>query len=159
MAELEGQLSLLDAIKDELEGEPTAARAIKILDQARELGWTDNPFASFTVRLTRDDGLPFFATWHMSHNPETAKRSWRFAGARASNGQALAYNDIKTYLNDPRVIEPEMPDELAEAAEHENPDQTEADALEALRPLTPGFGIPAPPTWAPTDWSALLGGA
>lgn len=151
MSELKGQLSILDAIRDELKGEPTPARAIRILDQAAELGWTENPYCSFVIRLTREDAKPFYARWDMSHNPETGKRSWRFAHAQASNGQRLAFRDIQTYLEDPRVIEPFPPDELCEAAEHDNPDQTVAAALEALRPITEP-AIPA------TDWSVLLNG-
>lgn len=150
MTELEGQISIFDAIGDELEGEPTPSRAIKILDEARELGWTENPACSFVVRLTREDALPFFARWDMAHNPETGKRSWRFQGARAINGQPLNFNDIKLYLNDPNLIYPEPPDEAAEAAEFENPDQTDEQALEALKPI-------AKPDPALTDWGALLG--
>lgn len=150
MPELEGQLSIFDALKNELEGEPTPARAIKILDEARQLGWTHNPACSFVIRLTREDALPFFARWDMAHNPETGKRSWRFQGARAINGQPLNFNDIKLYLNDPDLIYPEPPDEAAEAAAHEDPDQTDEQALEALKPL-------AKPAIPSTDWSALLG--
>lgn len=149
MAELKGQLDLLDAIRDELEGDNTPARAIKILEYARELGWTENPFASFTIRLTREDGLPFFATWHLVM-AESGKLSYRFAGARAMNGQALAFGDIKTYLEDPRVIFPEPPDELCEAAEYDDPGQTIQGALGAVAPLSkpdPAYinGPPAKP--------------
>src|SRR5579859_2475548 len=142
-------MDIFDVLPDELGGEPSAARAIKILDEAKELGWTENPFVSLVVRLTREDAKPFFARWDLSIHPETVKRSWRFAKAYASNGQALAYGDIRTYLNDPSVIYPEPPDELCEAAEYDNPDQTEAAALEALRPLTQ-------PEILSTDWSSLL---
>ena len=150
MPELEGQVSIFDVLKDELDGEPTPARAIKILDEAEELGWTHNPACSFVIRLTREDALPFFARWDMAHNPETGKRSWRFQGARAVNGQPLNFNDIKLYLQDPDLIYPEAPDSAAEAAGHEDPDNTEAQALEALKPIAkpePGF----------TDWGSLLG--
>jgi hypothetical protein len=150
MAELKGQMDIFDVLTDELSGEPTPARAISILETAKELGWTENAHSSFVIRLTRGDGLPFYARWDMNHNPETGKRSWRFAGARAINGQPLAYGDIKAYLEDPRLIYPEPPDELCEAAEHDNPDQTEAGALEALRPI-------AKPAIPATDWGALLG--
>jgi hypothetical protein len=149
MAELPGQMDIFDVLADELNGEPTPARAVSILETAKELGWRENPFCSFVVRLTRDDGLPFYARWDMGFNPETGKRSWRFQGARAINGQPLAYGDIKTYLADPSVIYPEPPDELCEAAEHDNPDQTEAGALEALKPVTE-------PEIPSTDWGALL---
>jgi len=149
MPELPGQMDILDAIADELNGEPTPSRAVSILETAKELGWRENPFCSFVIRLTRDDALPFYARWDLSVHPETGKRSWRFAKAYASNGQALAYGDIKTYLNDPSVIYPDPPDELCEAAEHDNPGQTEAAALEALKPLTE-------PEILSTDWSSLL---
>jgi len=131
----EGQMDIFDVLPDELAGEPSPARAIKILDQAKELGWTLNPFASLVIRLTRDDALPFFAKWDLSVS-ESGKKSWRFTGARAANGQPLAYGDIKAYLEDPRVIYPEPPDELCEAAEHENPDRTMEGAVKALAPLT-----------------------
>lgn len=147
MSELKGQVDMFDALEGELGGEPSAARALKILDQARELGWVENPFASLVVRLNRPDAKPFFARWDLSHNPETGKRSWRFRHAWAANGQPLAFNDIKTYLEDPTVIEPEMPDELAEAVEHEDPAQTMEGAIEALKPLTEP---------APFDWGAFL---
>ena len=147
MAELAGQMTIFDALEDELGGEPSAARAIKILDTALELGWTENPFASLVIRLNRPDAKPFFARWDLSHNPETGKRSWRFKHAWASNTQPLAFGDIKTYLEDPSVIEPEMPDELAEAAEHEDPGQLVEGAIEALKPLTDP---------APFDWGAFL---
>ena len=149
MAELKGQMDIFDVLPGEIEGEPSAARVIKLLDEAKELGWTENPFVSLVVRLTRDDAKPFYARWEMGFNPETGKRSWRFAKAFASNTQPLAFGDIKTYLEDPSVIFPEPPDELCEAAEHDNPDQTMAGALEALKPITQP-SIPA------SDWSALL---
>jgi hypothetical protein len=151
MPELKGQMDLLDAIQDELGGEPSPARALKILDEARELGWTENPFSSFVVRLTREDAKPFYARWDLSVSA-SGKKSWRFHGARAANGQPLAFADIKTYLNDPRVIEPEMPDDLCEAAGVEDPEQTEAGALEALRPVLPQASAPIPAA----DWGALL---
>lgn len=147
MAELKGQMTIYDALEDELGGEPSAARAISILKTAEKLGWTENPYASLVIRLTRSDALPFYARWDLSFDPKTAKRSWRFAHAQAANGQKLAYVDIGTYLNDPRVIYPDPPDELAEAAEHEDPGQTMEAAVAALRPLTEP---------APVDWGAFL---
>ena len=95
MPELEGQVSIFDVLKDELDGEPTPARAIKILDEAEELGWTHNPACSFVIRLTREDALPFFARWDMAHNPETGYRSWGIQGARAVNGPPLNINNNK----------------------------------------------------------------
>jgi hypothetical protein len=141
---------LLDAVKDELGGEPSAARAMKILDQARELGWTENPYCSLVIRLARPGdelALPFFARWDLSVHPETGKKSWRFAGARAANGQPLAYNDIKTYLEDPSVIYPEPPSDP-----EDDTDEAVAEALEALSPLTG----PEPSIIPGADWSILL---
>jgi hypothetical protein len=150
MPELKGQMEIFDVLADELAGEPSAARAVSILETAKDLGWTENPSCSFVIRLTRDDAKPFYARWDLGVS-ETGKKSWRFQGARAINGQPLAFGDIKTYLEDPSVIYPEPPDELAEAAEHEDPDQTEAGALEALKPLTTP-SIPSP------DWGAIFSG-
>lgn len=156
MTELKGQLSILDAIKDELEGEPSAARAIKILDEAAELGWAENPFASLVIRLTREDALPFYARWDMSCNPETGKRRWRFAGARAINGQPLAYGDIKTYLEDPSVIYPEPPSDPEDDTEESV--KTALGALKILTEPDPAYkdGPPAPAGIPPLDWGALL---
>jgi hypothetical protein len=137
MSALKGQLDMFDVLLDELEGEPTPARAIGVLNLARELGWANNPFASFTIRLTREDALPFFATWHFIHNQETGKRSWRFAGARAQNGQALNYNDIKVYLQDPDVIHPEPP-----TSPEDDSDEAFRTALGGLDPLGPTASLP-----------------
>lgn len=144
MAELPGQLDIFSAIQAEVEGEPSAARALKVLTAAKENGWTENPYASLVLRLTRDDGLPFFCGWDLSFDPASGKRSWRFRGGRASNGQALNYQDVFTYLADPSVIHPEMPDEFCEAAQSEDLGQTEAGAMEALKPILPpeyGWGV------------------
>jgi hypothetical protein len=150
MAELPGQMSIHDVLADEVEGEPSAARALKVLAAAKDAGWTENPYTSLVLRLTREDARPFFARWDLSFDPATGRKSWRFQGARAGNGQALSYQDIFLYLDDPSVIEADPPDELAEAAGHEDPDQTEASALKALAPLT-GPATPA----IPMDWSIL----
>lgn len=151
---------LLDAAKDELDGEPSASRALKLLDTAAELGWTENPAASFVIRLTREDALPFYARWDLSYNPETGKRSWRFAKAFASNSQPLAYNDIKTYLEDPDVIYPEPP-----TSPEDDTDEVFRTALGSLDPLGPTpvlpsrTGQPAKAAAAKAaDWGALLNG-
>lgn len=96
---------------DELGGALSALppRVRKVLDAAEENGWMENPFTSLVVRLTREDGLPFYATWHWVG--VDGKRSWRFQGAYAKNGQALNYNDIFVYLEDPAVIYPEPPED------------------------------------------------
>lgn len=145
---------LIDALKDEIEmGEPTAARAMKILDQAGELGWTENPVVSLVLRLTRDDALPFFARWDLTVTNE-GKRSWRFQGARAQNGQPLAFNDIKVYLADPDVIHPEPP-----TNPEDDSDESFRTALGSLDPLGPtAYPEPkaAPAAVKADGWGALL---
>lgn len=100
---------LIEGVGGEIAGEPTCARALKVLDAAKANGWVENTHCSLVLRLTRDDAEPFFASWDLSFNPDTGKPSWRFTGARAKNGQPLNYNDIFIYLEDPRVIYPEPP--------------------------------------------------
>jgi hypothetical protein len=159
VAELEGQTTIFDHLKDELDGEPTAARAMKMLDQAEELGWTESPFVSLVIRLTREDAIPFFARWDLAVSKE-GKRSWRFQGARAANGQPLNFNDIKVYLNDPDVIHPEMP-----SIPEDDSDESVRTALGALAYISkpdPAY-INGPPGRAGlkpydlADWGALLG--
>jgi len=109
----------LDTFSDILT-EPLPARVAKVLNAAAEHGWAENPVVSLTIRLAKPDdipeprsgavALPFFATWHLFTDPESGKRSWRFASARAKNGQALNYSDIFIYLEDPDVIYPEPPE-------------------------------------------------
>jgi hypothetical protein len=161
MPELEGQLSILDAIRDELDGEPSPARALKVLDEAGELGWEVGA-CSFVIRLNRDDALPWFARWDLSVS-DAGKKSWKFAGARAQNGQPLAYRDLKVYLSDPDVIHPEPPDSDCEAAEFDNPDQTIRGALGAVAPISkpdPAYVNGPPRLTGPDlfDWGALLNG-
>ena len=79
----------VEPVKDELAGEPSPARALKVLDEASELGWEIGA-CSFVIRLDRDDALPWFARWDLSVSDE-GKKSWKFAGARASNGQLFRY--------------------------------------------------------------------
>ena len=152
MAELKGQLDILDAIKDELEN-PSASRAFGILDMAKEYGWTENPFTSLVIRLTHPDGRPFFARWDLSIT-EAGKRSWRFQGARAVNGQALNYNDVKLYLQDPTVIEPEPP-----TSPEDDTDEVFRTALGSLDPLGPTASPPVRGKPEPGfhDWGVLLG--
>lgn len=150
MAELEGQLSFFDGVKAELEN-PSGTRAFAILDLAEANGWVLNPFASFTIRLTREDGLPFFATWHVSFNAETGKRSYRFASARASNAQPLNFNDIKIYLTDPSVIFPEPP-----TSPEDDTDEAFRTALGSLDPLGPTASPLRPSSIPALDWGALL---
>jgi hypothetical protein len=90
--------------------EDLPTRVQKILDKSMEEGWWENPYVSLVVRLTKEEALPFFARWDL-HSDPSGKRSWRFHGARAVNGQALNYSDIFLYLEDPTVIHPEPPPE------------------------------------------------
>jgi hypothetical protein len=140
---------------DELGGEPTASRAIKLLDYAAEQGWKENPACSFVIRLTREDALPFYARWDMTYSEDTGKRSWRFNGAMAKNGQKLAYNDIKTYLDDPDVIYPEPP-----TSPEDDTDESFRTALGSLDPLGPTAVPPGANANKPepgfADWGALL---
>ena len=148
---------LTEALKDELDGEPSASRALKVLDLADELGWMVNPVCSFVIRLTRDDAVPFFARWDLGYDEVKAKRSWRFAGARAANGQPLNYNDIKIYLEDPDVILPEPP-----TSPEDDSDEAFRTALGALDPLGPTAVLPprkgqaAKPEPGFDGWGALL---
>jgi hypothetical protein len=95
---------------------PLPPRVVKLLKSAVDNGWEANaPGITFRVRLTKPDddlALPFFIGWDLYLNPETAKWSWRFSGARAKNGQPMNFNDVFTYLEDPSVIYPEPPEEL-----------------------------------------------
>lgn len=94
------------------------ARVLKVLEAAEASGWQLGPTGTTLVaRLYRPDheGLPFFARWDLVSTGE-GKRSWRFHGAMAANGQRLNYRDIFTYLDDPSVIYPEDPDANRPAA-------------------------------------------
>lgn len=151
MPEPKGQLDILEIIKDELE-DSTAKRAFAILDMAREHGWTDNPFTSLVIRLTHPEGRPFFARWDLTVSDE-GKRSWRFQGARANNGQPLNFNDVKLYLQDPTVVEPEPP-----TSPEDDSDEVFRTALGSLDPLGPTYHAEPVKAAAPAaaDWSVLL---
>jgi hypothetical protein len=151
MAELKGQLDIFDVLPGELEGEPSAARALKVLAKAKEEGWTENPHCSLVLRLTRGDALPFFARWDLSFDPETGKKSWRFQGARAQNGQPLNYNDIAIYLEDPDVIYPDPP-----TGPEDDTDEVFRTALGSLDPLGPTASPLARSKPEFTGWAALL---
>lgn len=100
---------LFDLTVKEVISDPTAAKAIKLLAKAREEGWHENPFTSLVIRLGKDGAVPFFIRWDLGVGTG-GKPSWRFAGARAANGQQLNYNDALLYLEDQTVILPEDPD-------------------------------------------------
>lgn len=92
-------------------------RALNIIDQAEELGWTVGK-VSLCVRLSKpEDGLalPFYATFVVNgRTPKTGKVSWSFFGAMAKNNQPLSEDDIAIYLANPEVIWPEPPEETTE---------------------------------------------
>lgn len=110
-----GAAALAAAALDE-----TPKRILAVLEAASELGWTQGR-VSLCVRLSRPGdmpdragnvALPFYVTWTLDgFTPKTGRPSWHFAGARASNGQALNEADIMVYLEDPSVIHPEPPPE------------------------------------------------
>lgn len=92
--------------------EAIPARVLKLLDRAHECGWEHN-FTSLATRWYPNGeskyGKPWYAIWHLFYDEEKGKWRWRFAGAMASNGQKLNYNDCLTYLEHPEVIYPEPP--------------------------------------------------
>lgn len=102
-------MSYTDVVPEDLDSALTS-RVRKILDTAEANGWQPS-YHSFAVRFSKpDDPLarPWFARWDLHKSPD-GKRSWRFAGARASNGQALGYSDVLVYIQDSSVIYPEPP--------------------------------------------------
>ncbi len=111
--------------------EAVPPRVAKVLDLAAGHGWEVNPRtpgATLVIRLdrpcdrreheslkdwqARGAALPFYVRWDMVTDKTSGRRSWRFQGARAANGQALAWGDIATYLASPEVIHPEEPPEV-----------------------------------------------
>lgn len=94
-----------------LEG-PIPPAVQKVLDAADEHGWSLNPDITLVVRLTKADPLaiPFFMRWNLVGRTAKGKLSWRFHGARASNGQPLTLDDALLYMKDPSVIYPEPPE-------------------------------------------------
>jgi hypothetical protein len=155
VSELKGQVDIFQVLAEETEGEPSPARALKILAKAKEEGWTENPHCSLVLRLTREDAIPFYARWDLSFDPETGKKSWRFQGARAMNGQALNYNDISVYLEDPSVIYPEPP-----SIPEDDSEESFRTALGSLDPLGPTYHsepVTAPAGIPAADWGAILG--
>jgi hypothetical protein len=99
---------LIEAVAAEVQGEASAARAVKILQQALAAGWTENPYASLVLRLKHPDGVPMFARWNLVIS-DKGKPSWRFYGARASNGQAMTLNDVALVIEHPELVFPEPP--------------------------------------------------
>ena len=91
---------------------PIPPRVLRLLEAAEAEGWQESKAGTTVVmRLCKPDdiaALPFYVSWLL--DLKDGKRAWRFQGARAANGQPLAWNDIKTYLNDPTVIYPEPPE-------------------------------------------------
>lgn len=101
---------LFDLTVKEIMGEPSAARALKLLAKAKEHGWHENPYTSLVIRLDKEGAEPFFVSWHLAEGAN-GKPSWRFQGGRARNLQPLGLNDALLYLEDPSVIYPEPPKE------------------------------------------------
>lgn len=86
----------------------------RVLEVADEQGWSFNPCLSVVLRLAKpEDQLarPFFMRWDLAGRTSKGKPSWRFAGARAANGQALTIADALIYLTDTSVIYPEPPEQ------------------------------------------------
>lgn len=108
--------TLFDVTVKEVISDPSNAKALKVLALAKENGWHENPFTSLVIRLDKEGAEPFFCRWDLAVGTN-GKPSWRFQGARASNGQPLNYNDVLVYLTDPSVIYPEAPGEEGEAAD------------------------------------------
>jgi hypothetical protein len=100
---------LIETVAAEVDGEPTAAKAVKLLRAAAENGWTENPYCSLVLRLQHPDGLPMFVRWNFVLS-DGGKPSWRFAGARASNGQAMTLSDVAMVIEHPELIFPEPPE-------------------------------------------------
>lgn len=93
---------------------PLPKNAQKILEAAEANEWVENPYVSLVLRLAKPkDALakPFFMKWELAGRTPTGKLSWRFAGARASNGQPMTIEDALIYLEDTTVIYPEPPKE------------------------------------------------
>lgn len=93
---------------------PVPPNVQKILDAAEDNGWSQNPYISLVLRLAKPEdpmAKPFFMKWELAGRTPKGKLSWRFAGARASNGQPLTIEDALVYLEDPSVIYPDPPAE------------------------------------------------
>lgn len=100
---------LIEAVAAEVSSDPSAARALKLLALALENGWTENPYSSLVLRLTHPDGLPMFVRWNLVLS-DKGKPSWRFYGARASNGQPLTLSDAFAVIETPQLVFPEPPE-------------------------------------------------
>ena len=107
---------LIEAVIAEVSSDPSAARAVKLLKAALENGWVENPYCSLVLRLTHPDGLPMFVRWNFVIS-DKGKPSWRYYGARASNGQALTLNDAFLVIENPPFIFPEPPETSEEEAQ------------------------------------------
>jgi len=115
-------VSELSELVSEALDNPTQ-RALKVIDQAEELGWTVGK-VSLCVRLSKPEdtpgprtgalALPFYATWTCDGRTPTGRLSWHFDGAAAKNLQSLSEDDIAVYLAHPEVIYPQPPEETEE---------------------------------------------
>ena len=107
---------LIEVVAAEVSSDPSAARAVKLLNAALANGWTENNVASLVLRLKHPDGLPMFVAWRLLVG-NNGKTSWRFDGARASNGQAMTLNDAFAVVETPQLIFPEPPERKEEVKE------------------------------------------
>lgn len=110
----DNDVSLADQAQEAADTIPPAVR--KLLEAAEENGWKWNgPGFTLVGRLHKpDDPLakPFFMRWDLNRT-DKGKWSYRFNGARASNGQPMNLGDVHVYLKDTSVIYPEPPTEEA----------------------------------------------
>jgi hypothetical protein len=101
----------LGAGRDCLDSVPP--RLACLLGKAEDQGWKLGATGTTIVmRLSRPGdqlALPFYIRWDLTPGKDNRK-SWRFHGALAANGQRLGWHDIKVYLEDPSVIYPEPPE-------------------------------------------------
>lgn len=106
-------MSYTDVVSEDLDSALTP-QVRKILEAAEANGWSENGVSTLVIRLSKPaDPLakPFFLRWDLAGRTKAGKPSWRFAGARASNGQPLNLGDALVYLEDTSVIYPEPPEE------------------------------------------------
>jgi hypothetical protein len=104
-------MSYTDVVSEDIDAAVTP-QVRKILDAAEANGWTENGATTLVIRLSKPgDPLakPFFLKWDLTGRTAKGKPSWRFAGARARNGQAMNLSDALLYLEDTSVIYPENP--------------------------------------------------
>lgn len=102
---------LITALAAEIQGDPSCAKALKVLDLALAHGWTENPRASLVLRLDHPDGEPMYVAWEL-FSGSNGKRSWRFLSAAARNGQSMTLNDVMAVIENPVLVYPEPPENM-----------------------------------------------